>query len=147
MSKIDKSEIADEYLEQGIECFLDQKRYASALHLAGAAQDINESLIKSDRQQDFQRVVVDYFEKTLPQTSDVNFDKNEFLKKERNARNAVKHMDGSKDRYISINLESEAFSALNNALMNSLFLHKKETENIKRFKAYVQSNASKYIER
>ncbi len=146
MSKIDKSDLADEYLEQAIECFLDQKRYASALHLAGAAQDINESLIKSDRQQDFPRMMVDFIEKSLSKTSGVKFDKNEFLKQERTAKNAVKHMDGSKDRYVSINLESEAFSALNNALMNSLLLQKKETANIKKFKGYVESNALKYIQ-
>ncbi|EHI9302653.1 hypothetical protein J9097_004296 [Vibrio vulnificus] len=145
MSKIDKSDLADEYLEQAIECFLDQKRYACALHLAGAAQDINESLIKSKRQQDFPRLMVDFLEKSMSKTSSVEFDKKEFLKQERIARNAVKHMDGSKDRYIDMNLESEAFSALNNALMNSLFLKKKETENIKRFKDYFKINAFKYI--
>jgi hypothetical protein len=142
MSKIDKSDIADEYLEQGIECFLDNQRYASALHLAGAAQEIYSSLVKGERSQDFLTVISDFVGRN---DQSGNFDKSEFKNASRTPKNSVKHMDGNKDRYVSINLEFEAFKILTEAFMNALFLQKEETHNIRRFKDYVTNNAMSYV--
>ncbi|EKM21249.1 hypothetical protein LC147_26745 [Vibrio harveyi] len=144
MAKIDKADLALEYLDQAIECFLDTKRFASALHLAGAAQEITEKLIKGDRSQNFLTIFTDVVSRDMEKNG-IELDKAKFLETNRTPKNAVKHMDGKKDRYVELDLEEEAFKMLTEALTDAMLFHKSETENMTRFKEYFTANALAYL--
>ncbi|EIX4875831.1 hypothetical protein QTV42_004225 [Vibrio vulnificus] len=144
MKELDKSDIADEFLDQAIECFLDSCRYASSLHLAGAAQEIYEKVIKSERAQDFTSILMDQYEKVMQQQG-IPFDRKEFLKESRIPKNSIKHMDGKKDRLVTIDIEKEALEMLSKAVTDALLLQKPVTPNIKRFQDYFVANALSYI--
>lgn len=135
MQKIDKSNVADEFLEQSIECYLDYSRYVSAIHLAGAAQEINEKLIKGKRERNFSTIMLDQLEK-YAKRSGSDFNRNDILKSSRDPKNSVKHMDKKKDQFIYINLELEAMTLILEAITDAMLLKKNETKNIKRFKNY-----------
>ncbi|MDO6642036.1 hypothetical protein Q4557_18935 [Shewanella sp. 5_MG-2023] len=144
MAKIDKADLALEYLNQAIECFLDTKRFASALHLAGAAQEIIEKLIKGDRSQGFLTIFTDVVGRDMAKNG-LELDKVKFLATNRTPKNAVKHLDSKKDRYVELDLEEEAFKMLAEALMDAMIFHKNETENMTRFKEYFTANALAYL--
>jgi hypothetical protein len=135
MKQIDKLDIADEFLEQSIESYLDHSRYVSAIHLAGAAQEIYETLIKGNREQNFSTIVLNQLEKHA-KSSGSDFDRNEILQCGRYPRNSVKHMDKKNDRFTYINPEIEAMTLVLEAITDAMLLKKKETENIKRFKEH-----------
>ena len=122
MDKFDKLVIADELLEKAIETYLDDQKYFSALHLAGAAQEIYGQWLRIKSGQDFSKIMLDHADKIFDEP--VN-------------RKAIKHMDGESDRYAILDPQLDSFMTISEAVAEYMMLHREETDNIKRFKEYL----------
>ena len=70
MEKFDKLAIADEMLESAIESYLDGQKYFSALHLAGAAQEIYGKWLRINGGQDFTTMMLDQAAKFIDEPID-----------------------------------------------------------------------------
>ncbi|ELT7571700.1 hypothetical protein [Vibrio cholerae] len=135
MEKIDKLLIADELLETAIDCYLDQNKYLSALHLSGAAQEIYGKWIRSNNGQDFSTLMLNEYEKQLG----VKIDRKVLKKSDKHAKNTIKHLDSKSDRFAQLNPKLDAFMQISEAVTDYMLLRRYETENITRFKNYLIS--------
>lgn len=133
MEKFDKLDIADEMLEGAIESYLDAQKYFSALHLAGAAQEIYGKKLRINGGQDFSTMMLDHASKIFEEP----IDRKTIKKEEKRPKNAIKHMDSESDRFTYLNPQLESFMAISEAVTEYLMLLRPETANIKRFKSYL----------
>lgn len=135
MEKIDKLLIADELLETAIYCYLDQNKYLSALHLAGAAQEIYGKWIRSNNGQDFSTIILNEYEK---HTGD-KIDRKALKKADKHSKNTIKHLDSKGDRFAELNPKLDSFMQISEAVTDYMLLKRSETVNITRFKEYLIS--------
>ena len=133
MKKIDKLIIADELLDKAIECYMDDQKYFSALHLAGAAQEIYGKWIRSNNGQDFSTMMIDEFDSHL----DEKIDRKMLKKVEKHSKNTIKHLDSINDRYAQLNPQFDSFIEISGAVIEYARLCRVETKNIARFKEYL----------
>lgn len=141
MENYDKLDIADEMLESAIELYLDNKKYFSALHLAGAAQEIYGKWLRINGGQDFSTIMLDHAGKIFEEP----IDRKAIKKEERRPKNSIKHMDSVSDRFACINPKFDSFIAITEAVMEYLMLQRSETENIKKFKFHIIQTKEKGI--
>ncbi len=99
MNKFDKLDIADEMLETAIELFLDEKKYFSSLHLAGAAQEIYGKWIRINGGKDHTTSMLDIYAKLV----DEPLDRKSIIKEDKRPKNTIKHFDNKNDRYAFLN--------------------------------------------
>lgn len=133
MGKIDKLDIADEMLEGAIESYLDSKKFFSALHLAGAAQEIYGKWLRINGGQDFSTLMLDHASKIFEEP----IDRKAIKKEDKRPKNSIKHMDSKSDRFAHLNPQMDSFMAISEAVTEYLMLQRPETVNIKRFKNYL----------
>lgn len=132
MKKIDKLIIADELLDKAIDCYIDERKYFSALHLAGAAQEIYGKWICSNNGQDYSTMMIDKLDAAL----DVKIDKKILKKVNKHPKNTIKHLDNINDRYAQLNPKFDSCMEILEALIEYTRLGRVETKNILRFKEY-----------
>ena len=135
MEKIDKLIIADEMLESAIELYLDGQKYFSALHLAGAAQEIYGKWLRINGGQDLATMMLDQAAKFM----DEPIDRKAIKKEDKRPKNSIKHMDNEADRFAYLNLKLDSFMAITDAFTEYSMLKRDETPNTIRFKAYLMS--------
>ena len=135
MEKFDKLDIADEMLESAIESYLDGKKYFSALHLAGAAQEIYGKWIRINGGKDHTTTMLDLYESSSSEVIDRKKVKNE----DKRAKNTIKHFDNKDDRYALLNPNLDSFMLITEAVTEYIKLERNETPNIIRFKAFIMS--------
>tara|TARA_B100000700_G_scaffold36466_1_gene35773 strand:+ start:949 stop:1374 length:426 start_codon:yes stop_codon:yes gene_type:complete len=135
MEKFDKLDIADEMLEGAIESYLDSKKFFSALHLAGAAQEIYGKWLRINGGQDFSTLMLDHASKIFEEP----IDRKAIKKEDKRPKNSIKHMDSKSDRFAHLNPQMDSFMAISEAVTEYLMLQRPETVNIKRFKNYLIS--------
>jgi len=133
MEKFDKLAIADEMLESAIESYLDNEKYFSALHLAGAAQEIYGKWLRIKGEQDFSIMILN----EVAKFSDSLLDRKAIKKEDKRPKNSIKHMDNKSDRYAFLNPQLDAFYVMSEALTEYMMLKREETANIIRFKKYL----------
>ena len=135
MEKFDKLVIADEMLESAIESYLDGQKYFSALHLAGAAQEIYGKWLRIKGGQDFSTMMLDHAAKIFEEP----LDKKAIKKEDKRPKNSIKHMDNESDRFAYLNLQFDSFMAITEAVTEYMMLQRVETPNIVRFREYLIS--------
>jgi len=133
--KIDKLEIADEFLDQAIECYLDKSKYVTALHLAGAAQEIYGKWLRCNKGQDFSSIMMNHAE-TLAKEHSLTFDRKAHKKADKHAKNTIKHFDNKADRFAELDPQLDSVIMLSEAVTEHIMLKRIETKNIERFKTY-----------
>lgn len=136
MQKVDKLTIADELLESAIENYLDYKKYFTALHLAGAAQEIYGKWLRCNGGQDYSNLMLDQVGKAF-KNQGVEIDKKSIKKSDKHSKNTIKHLNNKSDRYAELNPEFDAFMQIVDSIMDYSFLKRIETHNIIRFKEYI----------
>jgi hypothetical protein len=130
MNKFDKLIIADEMLETAIEAYLDDKKYFSALHLAGAAQEIYGKWLRIKGGTDFSTMMLDQAAKAL--SNDI--DRKAIKKEDKRPKNSIKHIDNESDQFTYLNPKLDSFTMLSETVTEYLMLKRAETANIIRFK-------------
>jgi len=133
MDKFDKLAIADEMLEKAIETYIDDKKYFSSLHLAGAAQEIYGKWLRIKGGQDFSTMTLDNATKIF----DKPIDRKAIKKTDKHSKNTIKHLDNASDRYALLNPQQDSFLLISEAVTEYMMLQRVETANITRFKEYL----------
>jgi hypothetical protein len=136
MKKIDKLLIGDEFLETAINLFLDEKKYLSALHLAGASEEVYGKWLRCNGSQDYSNFMLDQTGNIFKEHG-IEIDKKSVKDFDKHSKNTIKHLDGINDRYALLNPEIDSFIQITEAIMNHSFLKRDESVNIKRFKNYI----------
>lgn len=134
---IDKLEIADEMMESAIECYLDQKRYLSALNLAGVAQEIYGKWIRINGGKDLPSQSIDNMEE-LAKLSGSEFIRKEYVKISSSPKNSIKHFDNKSDRYAILEPNLDSYIQMMEAYVEHMRLGRPKSENIVRFEKYIQ---------
>ena len=112
-------DLAQEQLEDALVLFLEQKKYASAISLAGAAEEIfGKELIRRGEQnvQDWKFDQMEVFHKLL---HGKELEKRKFNEEENRVRNALKHLDEKDSSEITVDLEQAACWMLVRACENA----------------------------
>ncbi|MDP5138730.1 hypothetical protein ORJ04_22550 [Rheinheimera baltica] len=135
MERFDKLDIADEMLESAIESYLDNEKYFSSLHLAGAAQEIYGKWLRINGGQDFSTMMLNQAEKIF----DEPINRKSVKKEDKRSKNSIKHMDNKSDRFTDLQPQMDSFMAISEAVAEYLMLQRPETSNITRFKNYLIS--------
>jgi hypothetical protein len=130
---IDKLEIADELIETAIKLYLDDKRYASALNLAGVADEIYGKWVRIRGGEDALSSNVLLANAIARLDGSSGLPMKDWKKIARTAKNMIKHMDSISDREIEIDLEDEARALIGDALINHGMLERNMTATLQRF--------------
>jgi len=135
MQRINKLDIADEFLEDAISLYLNEKKYFSALHLAGAAQEIYGKTLRMDKEQNYSDFMLDQVVKIFKKDG-IEIDKKAVKKSEMHPKNTIKHINNKKDSFATLNPQLDSCSKILEAIMDHAFLKRKETSCIETFKEY-----------
>jgi hypothetical protein len=130
MNKFDKLIIADEMLETAIEAYLDDNKYFSALHLAGAAQEVYGKWLRIKGGTNFSTMMLEQAAKAL--NNDI--DRKAIKKEDKRPKNSIKHFDDESDRFAYLNPKLDSFTMLSETVTEYSMLKRTETANIIRFK-------------
>lgn len=133
MNKFDKLTIADEMLEKAIEIYLDDKKFFSALHLAGAAQEIYGKWLRINGGQDFSKIMLDNAEKIF----DKPINRKAIKESDKHSKNTIKHFNNASDRYALLNPQLDSFMQISEAVTEYMMLKREVTANVLRFKEYL----------
>jgi hypothetical protein len=136
MDVIDKLEVADEYLDLAIESFLHTGRYASAIHLAGAAQEIYGKWLRCNQGQDLTTMMLDQLEK-FHKENGTDFDRKEVLRADKRTKNTLKHMDNKEDRFTCANLKLDALVLIAETMTEHKMLKREMSSNVTEFKEFL----------
>ena len=117
-TNIEKYLIAIEHLDTSIELYLRGDTYYSALHLAGAAEEIFAVYVreinKSPAFDEFQNIVLAFSSPTTPK--EVEETKDWIYKRMTYAKNSVKHKRGKKDSIVRFDPKEEAHDLIDRAI-------------------------------
>ena len=135
MNKFDKLDMADEMLESAIKLFLDDKKYFTSLHLAGAAQEIYGKWIRINGGKDHTTSMLDIYEKLVTEP----LDRKSIKKEDKRPKNTIKHIDNKNDRYALLNPKLDSLITLSEAVTEYIKLEREKTVNIERFIEYFKN--------
>jgi hypothetical protein len=126
-------DLAIEQLDTALELFLSGRSFASALTIAGAAEEIlGKALSLTDRQH-----VLDYRYESLNamhlELHGTPIQKEQFFKDENRARNAAKHMRSLAEDTITVDLQEAAVWMLVRACANYDALEYPRTDRMRQF--------------
>jgi hypothetical protein len=129
----DKLDIAYEMLDGAINALLDFKQYFVATNLAGVAEELYGYVIQFDGGTNSQKGLVD-LAKVLggADASDKLVNKSLYDASVM-VKNSIKHIYSKEDRFLEVDAQDEARSAINCALTNHSLLEREFTPTIQRF--------------
>jgi hypothetical protein len=111
-------DLAIEQLDTALELFLSERSYASALTLAGAAEEILGQAISQKGQQDALRYKYDVLNSTHRELHGKTLEWKRFSDGENHARNALKHMRSRSEDTVTTDLQEAAIWMLVRACAN-----------------------------
>jgi hypothetical protein len=111
-------ELAIEQLDTALELFLSERSYASALTLAGAAEEILGQAISQRGQQDALRYKYDVLNTAHRELHGRPLEWKQFSDGENHARNALKHMRSRSEDTVTTDLQEAAIWMLVRACAN-----------------------------
>ena len=111
-------ELALEQLDVALNLFLDKQSFVSALTLAGAAEEIFGKALQRKPEQNSLDWIYENTEWWWTKLHGKRLSKNGFAKMENQARNAAKHIGGSSDMDIAVDLEEAALWMISRACDN-----------------------------
>jgi hypothetical protein len=126
-SKID---LATQQLNVAIACFLGSKSFVSALTLAGAAEEILAKTLSHSGQQSSLDLKYETLEPILTMR---HLSKEDFIRDENHALNAVTRMESASEPSITLDLEDAAISMIVRACHNYVLLGLPPTAKIRKF--------------
>lgn len=133
LTLVDKLIIADEMIETAIELYLDNKRYAAALNLAGVAEEIYGKYVRMLGKQDVLSSTVVAANRLAKIHGSPGLPIKDWKKIARTAKNGIKHLENIGDRVIEIDLEDEARAMIGEALTNHGALERNMSATLQRF--------------
>lgn len=129
----DKLDIADEMLDGAIKAFLDSKQFFVALNLAGVAEELYGKLIRLNGGMNSQNSLIELAKAIARNDGDVELTDIDLFKVSVMHKNGIKHLDTEEQRFIEIDVEDEARSAIGCALTNHKLLDRQFTPTVQRF--------------
>ena len=129
----DKLDIADEMLDGAIKAFLDSKQFFVALNLAGVAEELYGKLIRLNGGMNSQNSLIELAKAIARNDGDVELTDIDLFKVSVMHKNGIKHLDTEEQRFIEIDVEDEARSAIGCALTNHTLLDRQFTPTVQRF--------------
>lgn len=129
----DKIDIADEMLDGAIKAFLDSKQFFVALNLAGVAEELYGKLIRLKGGVNSQKSLIELAKTITRVDGDVDLTDTDLIKVSVMHKNGIKHLDSEEQRFIEIDVEDEARSAIGCALTNHTLLDRQFTPTVQRF--------------
>jgi hypothetical protein len=129
----DKLDIADEMLDGAIKAFLDSKHFFVALNLAGVAEELYGKLIRLNGGINSQNALIELAKTIARIDGDVELTDVDLFKVSVMHKNGIKHLDTEEQRFIEIDVEHEARSAIDSALINHKLLNRQFTLTVQRF--------------
>ncbi len=129
----DKLSIADEMLDGAIKAFLDSKQFFVALNLAGVAEELYGKVIRLNGGMNSQSSLIELAKVIARMDGDGELKDSDLFKVSGMRKNGIKHLDTEEERFIEIDIEDEARSAIDCALTNHRSLDRRFTPIIQRF--------------
>lgn len=129
----DKLNIADEMLDGAILAFLDSKQLFVALNLAGVAEELYGKAIRLSGGVNSQSSLIELAKAIARLDGNSELKDSDLVKVSVMHKNGIKHLDAEEQRYIEIDVEDEARSAIGCALTNHTLLDRPFTPNVQRF--------------
>lgn len=134
----DKLDIADEMLDGAITAFLDSKQFFVALNLAGVAEELYGKLIRLNGGMNSQSSLIE-LAKAIARYDGDELTDTDLFKVSVMHKNGIKHLDTEGQRFIEIDIEDEARSAIGCALANHTLLDRQFTPTVHRFYEFGQA--------
>lgn len=144
--RLDKLEIAAEILEAAICEFLDSQRFAAALHLAGAAEEILGKYAKSQGLGHHIADVSNLANVLAAQSGIDSVPGSVWYRCATHYKNAIKHLDSEDDRFVMVAMEDEARDMIGGALSNYSRLELPLTPTIARFYEFAREWSLRQVE-
>jgi len=147
MTKIDKMNVADEMLDAAICEFLDAKRFAAALNLAGVAEELYRELAKMlGKPHSLGEIAEAASQIAVALDSTSKPDDKVWYSMSVKAKNEIKHIekDGS-NRVIEMDAEDEARAKIGEALTTHDYLDRPGTEPIARFWEFAREWSQRHV--
>lgn len=129
----DKLDIADEMLDGAIKAFLESKQFFVALNLASVAEELYGKLIRLNGGMNSQNSLIDLAKAIARIDGNVELTDSDLFKVSVMHKNGIKHLDTEEQRFIEIDVEDEARSAIGCALTNHTLLERQFTPTVQRF--------------
>ena len=129
----DKLNIADEMMDGAIKSFLDSKQFFVALNLAGVAEELYGKVIHLNGGVNSQSSLIKLAKAIAHIDGIVEFKDSDLSKISVMHKNGIKHLDTEEQRFIEIDVEDEARSAIGCALTNHTLLNRQFTPTVQRF--------------
>lgn len=129
----DKLNIADEVLDGAIKAFLDAKHYFVALNLAGVAEELYGKVIRFSGGMNSQSSLIELAKAIDRIEGSGELTDTDLFKVSVMHKNDIKHLDTEEQRFIEIDIEDEARSAIGCALTNHHLLGRQLTATVQRF--------------
>ena len=129
----DKLDIADEMLDGAIKAFLDSKQFFVAFNLASVAEELYGKLIRLNGGMNSQNSLIDLAKAIARIDGNVELTDSDLFKVSVMHKNGIKHLDTEEQRFIEIDVEDEARSAIGCALTNHTLLERQFTPTVQRF--------------
>lgn len=133
MEKTDKVLIADEMLDAAIDEYLNHQRYFAALNLAGVADEIYGKFVRLEGARDSQMENIEIAKaiskfRGTPELPIRNW------KKIANAeKNSIKHMDSESDKFVELDIDTQATCMIGDALSNHRKLDREQSKLMRQF--------------
>lgn len=133
-------DLAIEQLGVALRLFLDEQSYASALTLAGAAEEVLGKALEHSGRTNTMQYMYDRLAPAMELMKGRQFKKKEFADEENEARNALKHMRTPEEETITADLEVATAWMLSRACDNYNRLDLEKTDDMRRFDNWFWEN-------
>jgi hypothetical protein len=143
----DKLNIADKMLDGAIRAFLDSKQFFVALNLAGVAEELYGKAIRLSGGMNSQSSLIELAKSIARLDGDGELKDSDLFKVSVMHKNGIKHFDTEEQRYIEIDVEDEARSAIGCALTNHTQLDRQFTPNVQRFYEFGRTWSQDFVKR
>lgn len=129
----DKLNIADEMLDGAIRAFLDSQQFFVSLNLAGVAEELYGKVIRISGGMNSQKSLIELAKAIAYLDGNSELKDSDLFKASVMHKNGIKYLDTEEQRYMEIDIEDEARSAIGCALTNHTKLARPFTPNVQRF--------------
>jgi hypothetical protein len=131
LQKVHKLQIATELLEKALTCYLGEKEYFCAIHLAGGAEEVLGKLVRLDDKKDPLTSWAEAMNAGCLKNYNLDIKGNK--KWINHTKNSIKHLDNEDDLYIENNFKKEAEYIIERAINNFRNLNLDYTENMQQY--------------
>lgn len=136
MRRFDKLDVAVEFLDAAVSEHLDHARHFAAYNLAAVAEELVSKLLKSACKRDVAELKIGALMAMSKALGQPEGDAKGWRKLLFNLKNSMKHMDGPDDRYLDVNIETNARQKIGDTIGNLERLGVPRSQQVIRFNAF-----------